>query len=105
MSKRHLPKKTVSAIGDARIAVLTSLSLDAVKAGKGDRARRYVQLARSIGMKTRTGIPRDFRYCKGCLLPMVPGVNCTVRLTGGKMVSGCECGRIWRMPYNKERSG
>jgi ribonuclease P protein subunit RPR2 len=104
MSKRHLPRKTVSAIGGARIAVLTSLSLDAVRAGNGGRAKRYVRLARSIGMKTKTGIPRDFRYCGGCFLPLVPGVNCTVRLTGGKIVSECECGRIWRMPYNKERS-
>jgi ribonuclease P protein subunit RPR2 len=103
MSRRHLPKNTVADIGRTRIGILTSLSLEAVSAGKNDRARRYVELARNIGMKTRTAVPKDFRYCKDCLLPLVPGTNCTVRLTGGKIVSNCECGSVWRRPYNKER--
>ncbi|MDR0887837.1 MAG: ribonuclease P protein component 4 [Candidatus Methanoplasma sp.] len=103
MSKRHIPKNTVADIGRKRISILTAMSLEAVRSGNNDRARRYIGLARNIGMKTRTGIPKDFRYCRKCLLPLVPGTNCTVRLTGGKIVSNCECGSVWRRPYGKER--
>jgi ribonuclease P protein subunit RPR2 len=104
MSKRHLSRNAVAAMGDERIAKLIGLSEEAVRMGMDARARRYVVLARNIGMKTRTGIPKEFRYCKDCFLPLVPGVNCTVRLTDHKIVSSCACGSIWRMPYNKEQN-
>jgi RNase P subunit RPR2 len=105
MSKRHISKDTLTNIGKRRIFVLTELSKEALSEGNADRARRYVTLARNIGMKTRTDIPKDFKYCKKCLIPLLPGTNCRVRLTGGKVVSTCgECGAIKRMPYIKERS-
>ncbi len=77
---------------------------DAVKEGKPDRARRYVDLARRIGMKTRTGIPKEYRYCHDCLIPLIPGVNCTVRLNNGKVCMTCaECGVVKRQPYTREQ--
>ncbi|MCL2317432.1 MAG: ribonuclease P protein component 4 [Methanomassiliicoccaceae archaeon] len=91
-------------IGEERISILTNLSVNALAEGREDLAVRYVSLARSIGRKTRVKMPPEFRYCKGCLLPLVPGVNCTVRLTSGKIVTTCQkCGRIKRKPYTKER--
>jgi ribonuclease P protein subunit RPR2 len=48
-------------------------------------------------------MPEDFRYCKECFLPLIPGVNCTVRLTGHKVVASCKCGGIRRRPYLKEQ--
>jgi ribonuclease P protein subunit RPR2 len=37
-------------------------------------------------------------------VPLVPGVNCTVRLTGGKIVATCQkCGVPKRTPFTKER--
>ncbi len=105
MSKRRISKGAISAIGEERISKLRVLSEDALRNGRGDLAKRYVELARSIGMKTRVKIPKDFTYCKDCHIPMIPGVNSTVRLTGGKIVTRCQdCGSIKRMPYNKERS-
>lgn len=105
MSKRHLSRNTVKEIGETRINRLIKFSEEAVREGKNDRARRYVTLARRIGMKTRADIPKDFKYCRNCYLPQIPGINCTVRLTGEKIVSTCkECGEIRRMPYRKEKS-
>jgi len=105
MSKRHLSRDTVKNIGKERIMRLTELSKEAVMDGKGDRARRYVTLARNIGMKTKVSLPKEFDHCKDCLIPLMPGVNCKVRLTGGKVVTTCgECGAIKRMPYIKERA-
>ncbi|MBO4763836.1 MAG: ribonuclease P protein component 4 [Candidatus Methanomethylophilaceae archaeon] len=104
MSRRHLSQRTVQDIGSARISRLLDLSEEAIRSDRPDRARRYVDLARRIGMKTRVKMPKDRRYCKRCLAPMMPGVNCTVRLSGHKVVTTCGmCGEIRRTPYLKEQ--
>ncbi len=100
---KHIPRKDLRKLGDGRVSILVQLSKEAVREGKDERARRYVSLARAICGKAQTEMPRDFRYCKKCLLPLVPGVNCRVRLTGSKIVSECVCGEVWRMPYLKEK--
>lgn len=103
-SKRRLSNRDLADIGSQRMARLLELSEEAVRAGRTDRARRYVDLARRIGMKTRTGMPKERRYCKECLAPMVPGVSCRTRLTGGRLTFTClECGAVRRMPYIKEQ--
>ena len=104
MSKRRVSQKTLSEIGTNRISRLLDLAEEAVRAGRPDRASRYVQLARRIGMKTRVKMPRDRRFCKNCLQPMMPGVNCTVRLSQHKVVITCgTCGAVRRIPYIKEQ--
>ncbi len=100
---KHIARKDLRKLGDERVGILVQLSREAVKEGNDDRARRYVELARAICGKAQTEMPRDFRYCKKCLLPLVPGINCKVRLTGSKIVSECGCGTVWRMPYLKEQ--
>lgn len=104
MSKRRVPSKTVSDIGRSRILQLMDLSEEAIRADKPERARRYVWLARRIGMKTRVGISKERIYCKRCLVPLMPGVDCRVRLSDHKVVVTCGmCGTIRRMPYLKEQ--
>lgn len=100
---KHIARKDLRKLGDERVGILVNLSREAVKEGNNDRARRYVELARAICGKAQTEMPRDFRYCKKCLLPLIPGINCKVRLTGSKIVSECGCGTVWRMPYLKEK--
>lgn len=104
MSKRRVSQKTLSEIGTARISRLLDLAEIAMKSGRPDRARRYVELARRIGMKTRVKMPRNRRFCKNCHVPLMPGVNCTVRLSQHKVVITCgECGTVRRIPYIKEQ--
>ena len=104
MSRRRISSRRAADIGIQRIDKLTSMATEAVKEGKPDRARRYVDLARRIGMKTRTGIPAAYVYCDRCLIPLVPGVNCTIRLNNGRVSITCaECGVIRRQPYIKEQ--
>lgn len=100
---KHLSRKDIRNIGSERIAVLTDLSRQAVRDGRDDRARRYMHLARAIGGKTQTAMPEGFRYCKKCLLPMMPGTNCRIRLTGSRISATCICGNVWRMPYLREQ--
>lgn len=104
MAKRHLSRNVLSDIGRERIEILTSLAEKAVREDRRDRAIRYVILARRVGMKTRTGIPKEFGYCKKCFYPMIPGVSCRVRLNGHAVVTFCEnCGEAGRKPYIREQ--
>lgn len=104
MSKRRIPQRTVAEIGENRISRLLDLSEEAVRANKPDRARRYVTVARRIGMKTRVKMPVDRRYCKECMVPLIHGVNCSVRLSNHKVCITCGmCGTVRRLPYIKEQ--
>jgi ribonuclease P protein subunit RPR2 len=104
MSRRRISKNAVVSIGEERISILTELSEEALKEGNKERARRYVSLAVRIGRKTKAKMPAEFKYCKKCMMPLVPGVSSMVRLTSGKVVTTCnECGTLKRMPYLKER--
>lgn len=104
MSKRRISQKDVSKIGEDRISRLIELSEEAVRENRPDRARRYVELARRIGMKTRTKIPQEWRYCKNCLIPLMPGRTCRVRLSSHKVCITCGmCGTVRRLPYIEEQ--
>jgi ribonuclease P protein subunit RPR2 len=100
---KHISKTALRSLGEERVLTLTSLSEAAVRDGRSDRAKRYVDLSLRICGKARVKMPDGFRYCKKCLVPLVPGINCRVRLTTHKVVSVCECGNVWRMPYLKEQ--
>ncbi|MCL2032025.1 MAG: ribonuclease P protein component 4 [Methanomassiliicoccaceae archaeon] len=104
MSRKRISRSAVAGIGEERISILTELSKDALTAGREDLAIRYVSLARRIGGKTKVKMPAGFRYCKRCMIPLIPGTNCTIRLTGRKIVTTCQrCGGLKRTPYLKER--
>jgi ribonuclease P protein subunit RPR2 len=101
---RHIPHGTVHEIGAKRIDTLLDLSEQAVRDGRDDRAARYVGLARDISGKTRVKMPKDRKYCKNCHLPMMPGINCTVRLSNHKVCIRCDaCGEVRRIPYIREQ--
>jgi ribonuclease P protein subunit RPR2 len=101
---RRVPKATTQEIGAERIDKLLAMSEDAVRNGRDDRAVRYVDIARAISGKTRVKMPKDRKYCKGCHIPMMPGINCTVRLSNHKVCIRCDaCGEVRRIPYIREQ--
>lgn len=101
---RRLPNATIHEIGEQRIDRLLDLSEESVRNGREDRARRYVDIARGVSGKTQVGMPKDRRYCKNCYLPMMPGINCTVRLSNHKVCIRCDaCGVTKRIPYIREQ--
>ncbi len=70
------------------------------------RARRYVDLARRLGMRYNVRTPATFkrRFCKECLAYLLPGVNARVRIGRGRLVVTClGCGSIQRLPYRDEQ--
>lgn len=74
-----------------------------------ERSRRYVQLARRIGMRYNVKIPENLKgsFCKNCNSYLKPGVNCRVRASAGQraVIMKClECGKITRRPYRREKA-
>ena len=104
MSKRRISNDKVASIAAERVSVLTALSVEALKDGNDDRARRYVSLALRICQKSRVRMPEDFRYCKDCHIPSVPGISSRVRVTRGRVIRTCsKCGYVKRIPYLREK--
>lgn len=101
---RRIPNATVHEIGADRIDKLLTMSEEAAKNGRDDRARRYIDIAMGVSGKTRVRMPKDRKFCKNCHLPLLPGVNCTVRLSNHKVCIRCDaCGEVRRLPYIKEQ--
>ncbi|VVB99806.1 Ribonuclease P protein component 4 [uncultured archaeon] len=89
-----------------RIGILLSLSAAALRKGNEKRAKRYVFLARKLSTRynCRLSPLERSKFCKGCGLPLVPGINAKVRLRKkAKAVEYiCSCGRIVKMKYGKK---
>jgi ribonuclease P protein subunit RPR2 len=90
-----------------RMSTLLSLAEREALARRGDRARRYVVLARRIGMRYNVRMPRKFKrsFCKACNAYLVPSMNAKVRVRAGRVAVTCTaCGAIQRFPYGREQA-
>jgi ribonuclease P protein subunit RPR2 len=93
-------------IARERISILLRLAEKEVKE-HSERSRRYVELARKIGMRYKVRFPRKYKrkICKNCHAFLKPGVNCTVRLVPKErcVIWRClECKKDRRYPYSKK---
>lgn len=64
-----------------------------------DRSKRYVELARKIGMRYQVSIPARWRrrICRSCERLLTPGRDARVRLRRGTLRVTCaRCGRTNR---------
>ncbi|RLG33580.1 ribonuclease P [Methanosarcinales archaeon] len=101
--KRRKQKTKIRKIAFERIIRLFELAEECP-----ERSRRYLQLAKRIGMRHRVRIPRDLKQhmCRGCSVFLIPGKNARVRLQSrrGYITTTClECGRVMRLPYRPKR--
>lgn len=90
-----------------RIMTLLRLAEREAIARRADRARRYVVLARRIGMRYNVRTPREFKrsFCKACNAYLVPALNAKVRVGGGRIAITCgACGAVQRFPYAREQA-
>lgn len=90
-----------------RMVVLFGLAEKEALQRHGARARRYVDLARRIGMRYNVRTPPEFkrRFCKACLAYFIPGVNARVRVGRGRVVVTCTaCGAVQRLPFRTEQA-
>lgn len=89
-----------------RMDILFALAEKEALAHHDARARRYVDLARRIGMRYNARIPPRWRrrFCKACRAYLVPSVNARVRVGRGHVVVTClQCGSIQRLPFGVEQ--
>lgn len=99
MARRHVGKRDAKGIAAERIEMLFELARNEAKAGRHDRAKRYVALALRMGErhKVRPGHKRE--YCPGCHAYFVPPQNVRSRTGAGRVIITClGCGRILRYP-------
>lgn len=89
--------KEYETIGLERIEILMNMCKTYPK-----KAKRYTYLAKKISEKIGLPIPRKYKQwiCKGCGEYLVPGKNCTVRLSNKIRYVTCkECKSIKRFKY------
>jgi ribonuclease P protein subunit RPR2 len=95
-------------IARERIEILLGLAKKTVKTDR-NLTRRYVELAKKIGMRAQVNIPREDKrmICKNCGTLLVPGFNCRVRTRpngGTKVIITClDCGGHKRYPALMEK--
>lgn len=100
MAKNKISKQKIKEIANLRMRRLMELAAMQTREGNPERASRYIHIARRIGMKTRTPMPKEFRYCKSCLQPLIPGLNSSVRLKKERILIHCKvCNRCIRVRY------
>ncbi|MCW4032308.1 MAG: ribonuclease P protein component 4 [Candidatus Bathyarchaeota archaeon] len=101
-------KQITKKIARERIEILMKLAQKSVHEDP-DLAKRYVTLARKIGMKCQLRLPKNLKMfiCKGCGNLLVPGTNCRVRLrsdNGSRVVLTClKCNTVKRFPLTREK--
>ncbi|MCK4730089.1 MAG: ribonuclease P [Candidatus Aenigmarchaeota archaeon] len=91
-------------IVEKRINILFKLGEEELRKGNFDRTKRYIKLARKIGMKYQYTLPRELKrkFCKKCSLLLIPGISCAVRLnknTKTRDIKCFNCNYIRRYPY------
>ncbi|HIH19309.1 TPA: hypothetical protein HA225_05010 [Candidatus Micrarchaeota archaeon] len=86
-----------------RIDILLSLAEQALKRGEEAHARRYVFLARKLSTRHNCRLTpfHKVRFCKCCGLPMVVGINASVRLRKRTRTAEylCGCGKSAHFKY------
>ncbi len=90
-------------IAKERIESLFSQAERLTKEGQTDLSRRYVSLARRIGMKVDIPVGHRMDYCRKCNTYLIPSRTCRVRVTRGRKVISClACGNTYRFPYGEK---
>lgn len=105
MSRMRSIRRERKEIARERIYHLFRMAEQMALRGREEYARRYVELARKIGMKYLVRMPPRYKqnFCKKCLSYFIPGKNCRVRLKKGRVVVSClVCGKKIRRPYSKK---
>ncbi|MEA2076203.1 MAG: ribonuclease P protein component 4 [Euryarchaeota archaeon] len=100
-------RRKIEDIAVQRIERLFELAEAEARDEREQRSKRYIELARAIGMRYRVRIPRylKMRLCKRCYALLIPGKNARVRLRGEYMTTTClRCGQHMRRPYKALRA-
>lgn len=89
-----------------RIEILFNEAKKAMKLKRSDLAKRYIELARKIGMRCNVKIPSQYKtkFCKKCNAYLMLNNNCKVKIDTKKhliKITCLECGNIKIFRYKK----
>ncbi len=100
-----MKRKEAQRIARQRIERLFELARQ-VSEKKPELARRYVGLARRIGMRHNVRLPARLKrtFCKACNSLLIPSKTVRIRAKKRVVVVTClVCGAAKRYPYRKEK--
>lgn len=97
-------------VAGERVDILFNLASECAREGDLERADRYVDIARRIGMRVNKSIPGKYKrsVCKHCYAYLVPGRTSKSRLDSANkrvQVTCIKCGEKMFYPYRREKSG
>ena len=98
--------KAMINIAGERIDILFDLAEREASAHNLQRANRYVELARKIGMRYNVRLGNLKRkFCKHCFSYFIPGKTCSQSLRNGKVTIKCfSCNKTIRYPYKIKKT-
>jgi ribonuclease P protein subunit RPR2 len=107
MRRGKKPKWQIE-IAKERIEILFSLAKNVIDSHP-ERARRYIELARKIGLRYNIRLSRELKrsFCKKCNTLLISGKTCLNRLDTAKKTINiiCKnCGNIIRIPYKVRKN-
>ena len=102
-------KEVIKKVGSFRIYRLFNLAEQMVE--KNDLnsdifVKKYVSIALEINRHYKIGNIEKYKkhLCNSCKLFLIPGINCTVRISDKKIIYKCKCGvekRVFIKKLNK----
>lgn len=107
LRRRNISRRDAQGIARERMKILLDQAAMVFKEDQ-ELARRYVFLARKIGMRNNVRLLREdkLRLCRRCNAYLVAGVTSRVRTHEGRLVVTClDCGGVRRIPYARKRKG
>lgn len=102
--QRRKPEDQIK-IAKERIDILFKEAENVVRE-RPDLAKRYVKLAKKIGMRYNVRLGKLKRkFCKYCYSFFLPGLTCSQRLRKGRITIKCfSCNKTIRYPYKIRKS-
>ena len=102
--------KNTQKIAKERTEILFERAEQAAKEGNFGLSKRYVSLARKIGMKVQLSMPKHLKrkFCKKCHVFWIPSKTVRVRThkTEKRVIFTClKCNAIQRYPYHNLKKG
>ncbi|MEM5832110.1 MAG: hypothetical protein QXT38_02250 [Candidatus Aenigmatarchaeota archaeon] len=94
-------------IAKERIEILLDLAFKKLEEGDEELAKKYMQLVRTIALKTNYRLKGLKKYfCKKCFIPLVIGKTARVRLNKNHKtinITCLKCGYVKRYPYKPKK--
>ena len=104
MGKKRISDKAIRALAYGRMERLALLAAQEARQGDLVRSRRYNDLARRIAMRCNVSMRYGASICPYCLVTLLPGTTCRVRLNRSRLTLSClSCGKVRRLPYLREK--